>query len=137
MPVNDILNCTEEDLWPILDRDEPFDTERWFLGKGIGMIELSKLGEMLGVDSYDNLRHGFNLVGEPRDDGPWPQTIPDSLVKRLAAITDEEIATAAPKWLELEEFRGAASVDSLTDYLTRLRAYLSARSGKFFLINAL
>jgi hypothetical protein len=137
MPLNDILNCAVEDLWSILDSDEPYDKKRWFLCKGIGMIELSKLGEMLDVDSYDNLMAGLKLVGEPRDDGPWPQTIPDALTKRLAMISDDEIAALVPRWVELEEFRGAATMESLIDYLKRLRSYLSERSGEFFLVNSL
>jgi len=44
MPLNDILNCAAEDLWSILDSDEVYDKERWFLCKGVGMIELSRLG---------------------------------------------------------------------------------------------
>jgi hypothetical protein len=137
MPLNDILNCAVEDLWSILDSDEPYDKERWFLCKGIGMIELSQLGEMLKVDSYDNLMAGMKLIGEPRDDGPWPLAIPDALTKRLATITDDEIAAVVPRWVELEEFRGTATQESLTDYLQRIRAYFSERSGAFFLINSI
>lgn len=137
MPVNDILNCDAAELWAILDSDDPYDEERWLMCKGIGMIELSQLGEMLGVGSYDDLMDQFDLVGEPRDEGPWPQTIPDSLIQRLASITDDEIASVVPKWSTIEELRGSASADSLTDYLTRFRTYLMARSGDFFLINAL
>lgn len=137
MPLNDILNCSKSELWSILDSDEPYDKTRWFLSNGIGMIELSKLGEMLDVDSYENLMAGLKLVGEPRDDGPWPQTIPATLTKRLATITDKEIAAVVPRWVKLEEFRGAATVYSLTDYLKGLRSFLSERSGEFFLVNAL
>lgn len=137
MPLNDILNCKVEDLWSILDSDEPYDKKRWFLCKGIGMIELSELGEMLDVDSYDNLMAGLELVGEPRDEGPWPQSIPEALTKRLATITDNEIAAVVPRWAESEQFGGTATMDSLTDYLKRLRSFLSERSGEFFLVNAL
>jgi hypothetical protein len=137
MPLNDILNCAVEDVWLILDSDEPYDKDRWFLCKGIGMIELSQLGEMLRVDSYDSLMAGMKLIGEPRDDGPWPVTIPDALTKRLAAITNHEIAAVVPRWVELEEFHGTATRESLTDYLTRLRTYLSERSGAFFLVNSI
>jgi hypothetical protein len=135
MPTNDILNCREEDLWPILDAGR-LDEGNWFLCKGVGCIELSKLGEMLGVDSYDNVLDGFTLVGDPREEGPWPQAVPSQLTKRLASITDAEIAAAVPRWLEIEEFYNATS-ESLTDYLTRLRSYLLQRSGSFFLVNAL
>lgn len=137
MPLNDILNCPETELWSVLDSDEPYDKERWFLCKGIGMIELCQLGEMLSVDSYDNLMSGFDLVGEPRDEGPWPQTIPDGLIARLAMLSDDEIAGVVPQWVTIEEFHGTATAESLADYLTRLRTYLSGRSGEFFLVNAL
>lgn len=136
MPLNDILNCKADELWSILDSEEPYDQKRWFLCKGIGMIELSQLGEILGVDSYDNLMAGLELVGEPRDEGPWPQTIPEALTKWLATITDGEIAAVIPRWLESEQFQsGTATSDSLTDYIKRLRAFLAERSGEFFLVN--
>jgi hypothetical protein len=141
MPLSDILNCKVDDLWTILDSHldsgEPYDQKHWFLSKGIGSIELSQLGEMLGVDSYDNLMAGLKLVGEPRDEGPWPQTIPAALTNRLATITDDEIAAVVPRWVELEEFQPGATVDSLTEYLQRLRSFLAERSGEFFLVNAL
>ncbi|MCA9170636.1 MAG: hypothetical protein KDB23_23315, partial [Planctomycetales bacterium] len=73
MPLNDILNCAEADLWNILDSDDAYQHDGWFMCKGIGMIELSKLGEILDVASYDDLMSEFKLIGEPRDDGPWPQ----------------------------------------------------------------
>lgn len=137
MPINDILNCAADEVESILDSDDADDHGRWFRWKGIGAIELSKLGELLDVDSYDELSEGFELVGEPRDEGPWPQTIPAALIERLAALTDAEIAAMVPKWVEMEEFEGSATVESLTEYLVRLRSYLSQRTGEFFLVNAL
>jgi hypothetical protein len=76
------------------------------------------------------------LVGEPREEGPWPETTPGRLMERLAALTDAEIAAVVPRWVEVEEFYDATS-ESLTDYLTRLRSYMSGRSGTFFLVNSL
>lgn len=137
MPLSDILNCATGDVWRILDSDESYDKKHWFLCKGISIIELSKLGEMLDVDSYDNLTAGFRLVGELRDEGPWPQTIPEALTKRLRVITDDEITAVVPLWAEVDELRGAATIESLTGYLKRLRSYLSERSGEFFLVDAL
>ena len=137
MPVNDILNCAESDLWNILDSDDAYQNDGWFMSKGVGMIELCKLGEMLGVASYDELTDGFDLVGEPRDEGPWPQTIPSSLMDRIANLADDEIASVAPKWTGIEEFEGTATSQSLSDYLTRLREYLAGRAGELFLVNAL
>ncbi len=137
MPLNDILNCAVDDLWSILDSEEKYDGKSWFLYKGIGTIELSQLGELLEVDSYANMMAGLQLVGEPRDEGPWPLTIPAALTQRLATIADDEIAMVVPRWMESEQFRGTATMESLADYLKQLRSYLSERSGEFFLVNAL
>ncbi len=137
MSLNDILNCAETDLWNILDSDDAYQHDGWFMCKRIGMIELCKLGEMLGVASYDDLMAEFNLIGEPRDDGPWPQTIPASLIDKFAKLTNDEIAAVVPQWTAIEEFRGTATNELLADYLTRLREYLDGRSGEFFMVNAL
>lgn len=137
MSLSDILNCAESDLWAILDSDDAYQNAGWFMCKGIGMIELCKLGEMLGVASYDELMSEFNLIGEPRVEGPWPQTIPLPLMDRIAKLSNDEIVSVVPKWNSIEELDGAATIESLSDYLTRLRQFLSGRSGEYFLVNAL
>lgn len=137
MPLNDILNCPESELWRILDSEDEYGNEGWFLCKGIGMIELCQLGEMLGVASYKELTAQFHLIGEPRDEGPWPQTIPSCLIDKIRSLTEEEMASVVPKWAAIEEFHGMATKDSLCDYLTRLREFLVGREGDFFLVNAL
>jgi hypothetical protein len=137
MPLNDILNCPESELWSILDADESDDRECWFFCKGIGMIELALLGALLGVDSYDRLLADLRLVGEPRETGPWPQAIPAALIQRLATIGNTEIAAVVPRWLASEELAGTATTEELMDYLMQLRNFLADRSGDFFLINAL
>ncbi|MBB3210523.1 hypothetical protein FHS27_006370 [Rhodopirellula rubra] len=137
MPLNDILNCAESDLWTILDAEDAYQTDGWFMAKRIGMIELCQLGEMLGVASYDELTSGFNLIGEPRDEGPWPQTIPTALIDRLRTVTDADISAVVPKWAGIEEFRGGATTESLAEYLQTFRTYLADRSGEFFMVNAL
>jgi hypothetical protein len=137
MPISDILNCAESDLWAILDSDDAYENVGWFKCKGIGMIELCKLGEMLGIAPADELMSEFNLIGEPRDDGPWPQIIPCQLLDRIANLSDVELVSVASKWGYIEEFDGATTFESLSDYLTRLRRFLIGRSGTYFLVNAL
>lgn len=137
MPSNDILNCTENELWKILDSEDAYEGDRWFMCKGIGMIELCQLGEILGVASYDELTSQFDLIGEPRDEGPWPQTVPALLLAKFSDLTKDDIASVVPKWMSLEEFGGAATNESLTNYLMRLQEYLDGRSGEYFMVNAL
>lgn len=137
MPLSDILSCPLEEVEACVTSEDPYSVGAWFMAKNIGMIELCQLGEMLGVDSYDALTDGFDLVGEPLDDGPWPQTIPASLTDKLQALTDAEITNASQQWVEIEEFDGMATVESLADYLNRLREFLAANQGPFFLVNSL
>lgn len=137
MPLADILACPAEELEAILGDENPYDRGAWFMAKNIGMIELCQLGELLQVDSYDSLTGEFNLVGEPLPEGPWPQTVPTALSDKLAKLDDREIAAVCPKWSGIEEFDGATPADVLADYLRRLRAFLQANQGPYFLVNAL
>lgn len=137
MPLTDILACKMVDVEAAITSDEPYSIGTWCMAKGIGMIELCQLGEMLDVAPYDSLIDGFNLVGDPLPDGPWPQTIPDELVTKLATVTDEEISSVCPRWAEIEEFGGTVPAEGLADYLKELRTFLSENEGPYFLVIAL
>ena len=139
MPLSDIVSCPIEKLEEVITHEEPYGLGTWFFAKRVGMIELCKLGEILGVGSYDELTSEFNLVGEPLDDGPWPQTIPVGLISRLKIITDDEINAVVSSWAQIEEFKrfDGPGVHSLSEYLKGLRAFLTTNAGPFFLVNAL
>src|SRR5687768_9482711 len=104
MPLADILCCPLDEVAEVITHEEAYGRGSWYLAKNISTIELSQLGEMLGVGSYDELMEGFELVGEPLDEGPWPQTIPDSLLTKLKTISDQEIKQVTPKWAKIEDF---------------------------------
>jgi hypothetical protein len=137
MPLSDIVACSEEDLPGVIASEEPYERGVWFLAKGIAMIELSQLGEMLAVGSYDELTEAFKFVGDELEDGPWPQVIPKALTARLASLSDAEIAEVTPRWAGIEEFRGRQSPEDLTEYLKGMRTFLSENDGPFFLVNSL
>lgn len=137
MPLSDILACSDQHLEAILNAENPYKQGAWFLAKNIAMIELCKLGELLGVGSYDSLNKQFKLIGEPLPEGPWPQSIPRTLTDRLKQINDPEVEKVCVAWSEIEEFHGTAIANSLADYLKRLRDFLSANDGPYFLVNAL
>ena len=137
MPLSDILSCETSEVESAITAEEPYSIGTWYMAKNIGMIELCQLGVLLGVAEYDSLTDGFTLVGDPLEDGPWPQTIPGVLVDRLVAVTDEEIVAVCPQWASIEEFGGTAPADSLVSYLRGLRKFLSENDGSFFLVNSL
>lgn len=41
---------------------------------------------------------GFGLIGEPLDDGPLPTPIPQSLIDRIAGLTNDESRPVAVQW---------------------------------------
>ena len=140
MSLCDILACEINQLEEIIIQEDPYSKGSWFKAKNIGMIELSKLGEMLEVGSYDSLSDGFKLVGEPLDQGPWPQTIPVELTDRLSVLSEDEIIEVCDHWSKIEEFRGHAAPDALKDYLLGLREFLvstKSSNNHMFLVNAL
>jgi hypothetical protein len=136
MPLSDIVACSAEELQDLITSEEPYEQGAWFLSKGIAMIELSQLGEMLGVGSYDELMDGFEFVGDELEDGPWPQTIPAVLTTRLASLSDEEIAEVVPRWAGIEEFRGRQAPEELAEHLKELRTFLTENAGPYFLVNS-
>ena len=107
------------------------------MAKGVGTIELCKLGELLGIGTYDEIKSGFGLVGDPLPEGPWPERIHDGLLAALKDIEDSKIAEVAPEWAKIEEFWGGATPNDLAEYLKNLRGFLTMNDGSFFLVNAL
>ena len=136
MPLSDFLSCPEDQLEAIITKDEPYSDGAWFKAKNIGMIQLCELGELLKVGSYDELKNGFGLVGEPLPDGPWPEKTPPALITMLRQISDTEIQSVAQVWARTDGLTGVSSAN-LVDYLTRLRDFLTQQSNPIFLINAL
>lgn len=140
MPLSDILACEINQLEEIIIQEDPYSKGRWFKAKNIGMIELSKLGEMLEVGPYDSLSKGFKLVGEPLAQGPWPQTIPVALADKLSVLSEGEIIEVCENWSKIEEFGGYAAPDALKAYLLALKEFLVSSKSSInclFLVNAL
>ncbi len=137
MPLSDILACPLGSLPEIVTSENPYQHAQWYLAKNIGAIELSKLGELLNIGSYDEINEGFELVGEPLPDGPWPETVPPRLIDAVKTLTAVEIARVAEPWSGIEEFHGTASADDLAKYLQSLQEFINEHSGPYFLVNAL
>lgn len=137
MPVSDLLVCAENELLAIVNNaEDPYGKGAWFMAKRISGVELSILGELLGVGTYAELQDGFDIVGEPLPEGPWPQRVPPALSQRLAALADTEIRTVCARWVASEEFAGWRA-ESLETYLRDVRAFLQANPGPVFLVDAL
>ncbi len=137
MPLSDLFSCDPSDLHSAITSEEPYSVGAWYMAKSIAAIELSMLGELVGVGTYQEVIDGFELVGESLEDGPWPQTIPECLVSALKELDDAAIGTVAPKWARIEEFRGHAAPTDLARYLHEVRAFFKKNPGPFFLVNAL
>lgn len=137
MPLTDILCCDPTDLHSAITSEEPYALGTWHMATGVGAIELCKLGELLGIGTYAEIKSGFGLVGDPLPEGPWPERIHDGLLSALRTIEDSRIAEITPEWAEIEEFQGGADPNDLAQYLKDVRAFLAENDGAFFLVNAL
>ena len=137
MPLSDILCCSDSQVESAITSEEPYSIGVWFQARGIGTIELATLGELLQVGSYDELFDGFVAVGEPLEEGPWPEVIPLGLVEALKNISDSQVASVTPEWSQIEEFYGGVSPEHLAEYLINLRRFLVANQGSYYLVNDL
>jgi len=137
MPLTDIVCCDAADLHSAITSEEPYAIGTWYMAKRIGTIELCKLGEILGIGTYDEIKSGFGLVGEPLPEGPWPETIHEGLLSAIREIEDSRISDVTPKWAKIDEFWGGADPNDLAQYLKEVRAFLTKNAGTFFLVNPL
>lgn len=136
MPISDILSCPESELAACIEGTE-YELGAWYQAKNIGTIELSKLGEIIGTESYNEVKSGFGLVGEPLPEGPWPETFPESLSASILALSPNDIPSVCEKWAAIEEFGGFVSPDDLASYLRGLGDFMRSHNGPYFLVNAL
>lgn len=136
MPLADLLVCSEDELLDLLTRDDRYEAGAWLLAKRIDSLKLSRLGELLGLGSYESLMAEFELVGDPMPDGPWPERFPASLPPRLASLSDDEVGEVCERWVLIDELEGWQA-ESLETYLRDVREFLRANPGPVFLVNAL
>ncbi len=111
-----------------MDSEVPYSVGVWFHAKNIDDIALSKLGDVLGIATYDDLMSGFNLLTE-REGEAWIFSFPESLQDKIRSLGDDEIAAVAPQWARIEEFRGSVPTDSLISYISTMRDFLKANEG--------
>lgn len=138
MPVTDILSYPIDQLWTLLDSDDWYhNRDNWFFNKGVGMIEPSMLDDALKVAPYRDLSSQFDLVGEPRDEGPWPVRIPPALTTKISDLSDTDIKSVIGTWTQIEEFRGGFSEDAASEYLKGLRRFTTEKTDPFYLVNTL
>jgi len=128
--LTDLVSLGDRDPQHVLSSDVEAPT---FQSKGIGIVELSQLGELLGAGDSIELSRQFDLIAGEEDEGPWLLTIPEALLSSLQTAMDGTLESVAPKWARIEEFGGHAEVDVLMDYLKGARAFLTENEGPFAL----
>lgn len=91
-----------------------------------GPMELSRLGELLGVGSYEEVLAGFTFLAGESQESPWVVAIPEGLVERLTSVDGAAQQWAATRWagaIDGHEARG------LRIYLERLAEFLGDHEG--------
>ena len=128
MPISDVVFLEGSDPEEVVNSEEPYSLGKWFRAKNIDMIPLSKLGEMLGVSTYQNLMKGFQPVHPPEGEA-FILSFPKELQDRIRGLDDQEIAAVVTQWSKIDEFGGDAPEEPLHNYLAGLRDFLNERSG--------
>lgn len=72
--------------------------------KGVDTVKFGTLHSLVTGRTFDEVLPLYDPVAEVSEDGPWVFRIPEELVLRLAALSDEERRTVAVKWAATEEF---------------------------------
>ena len=89
----------------------------------LGPMELARLGEVLGVDTYDEVLAGFVFLAGESQESPWVVAVPDGLVQALVSAASDELRAMAEGWSTVIERDERASLRSrlerLSEFLTR------------------
>lgn len=95
--------------------------------KGIDQVRMGTLYAILSGTEYDPafLVDESSFVYSGSDDGPWVQVVPEDMVARLAAMTDQSVSDVAKTWGSTEEFEPAYSSWSEHD----IRTFLAGIAG--------
>ncbi len=68
--------------------EDPYSTGKWFEAKNINRIPLARLGEFLGVSTYDTLMKGFEPPHLSPDYLRSLESIPEVLQDKIRTLTD-------------------------------------------------
>ena len=89
----------------------------------LGPMELARLGEVLGVDTYDEVLAGFAFLAGESQESPWVVAVPQGLVQALASAGSDELRQTADGWNSVLERDERASLEGrlerLAEFLTR------------------
>jgi hypothetical protein len=101
--LTDFVVADDSDAQKLGDKLEAFDP---IDAKGLGQIEMGTLYAILSDTEYDEsfLVDDESFAYTASDDGPWVQRVPEDMVRRLAAMTDDDLPRIAEAWSETEEF---------------------------------
>jgi len=102
--LSDLVVAPVDDAEKVAHADVP---SRAFGGidiKGIDTVKFGTLHSLVTGRTFDEVLALYDPVVEVSDDGPWVFRIPEELVERLAALSEEEGRTVAAKWAATEEF---------------------------------
>ncbi|MFI2809659.1 hypothetical protein [Microbulbifer sp. JSM ZJ756] len=127
MPISDVVFLEGNDPEEVVNGDDPYSFGRWFRAKNIDMIPLSKLGEILGVATYEELMRGFQPAHPPEGEA-FILSFPEALQDKIRELNDEELPEIVGRWSKIEEF-GNAPEEPLRQYLVGLRSFLNENAG--------
>ena len=83
--------------------DAPFERLQTVEAKGLTDINFARLGEILGLGTYEDLVDQFTATGRADDDDVGLYRLPRDFRDALAGLVD--IGSAARRWVATEELR--------------------------------
>jgi hypothetical protein len=76
-----------------------------FAYKNITPVELAQLQALISGRPFASVFSDYKHLASASDQGPWVYRVPDEFALVLARMNDNDILTAAAKWLETEELQ--------------------------------
>ena len=120
--LTDFVVANRHDSERVCDSDCPSQDFAGRDAKGIDTVKLGTLHAILTGADFDPSFMSDCLCSRG-EDGPWVFEVPSDMVKRLAALTAQDVSSVGRKWAATEEFSTPGDswpIDAVEDALRNL-----------------
>jgi hypothetical protein len=129
----DVFSVAGSSAWDLRWSNDPWTSSPHLRARRLGPIQLARLGEVLGVGSYDTVIQGFSLLAGESQESPWVIAFPEELASAVASLGSGEVEGIGTRWANAEGMPSEISPEELKTYLEALRSLLVGHAGPFVL----
>ena len=102
----DLIIALSNDAPAIVASEYPLGTFKGTNVDGLDPLKLAALHALFTAKDVSDLLEHYQPVAEASANGPWLIKFPDELIKLLADLAPQDLASTAAKWVSTDQLQG-------------------------------